>query len=231
MPNLAPYPAQLEWTASGFPFGSIGWFIPSSPAYERFTRVFHSVAQDGGEVSWHELASRQGIKWHPEIQFADLHYNTEHAWLGNLDEDRFRSLVSDLIAAGAGTRCVLGLWEGEQWVTTQDHQDSGLMTVRQDDWEAAGRLYGPKPPRRIYHLFSSVLPDVPKLGLQVFSGITQMRPPTLFWDEQGSFCVASDPDYDSTIVASNSATQARILADPDLEAEDIPAAGSLLLHR
>lgn len=230
MTDLAPYPARLEWAAPGFPVGSVGWLIPFSPAYERFTRVFHSVTGGEGGVSWQELAASKGIRWHPEIQFADLGYDTGSAWLGSLDESRFRSLVSDLLAAGSGASCVLGLWEGEEWVTTAEHQGSGIVTVRQHDWERSGQLYRPGPVR-VYRLFTSALPDVPKVGRYSSSGTAETRPPTLFWDAQGSFCVASDPDYDSTIVASDPVTQARILADSDLEAEDIPAAGSLLLHR
>jgi hypothetical protein len=229
--SLAPYPAVLDWTAPGFPFGSIGWFIPFSTAYESFTRVFHSVTEDGADVSWHELASRQGVAWHPEIQFADLRYRDDHARLGSLDEPRLRSLVRDLDAAGAGTECVLGLWDGETWVTAVGHEDSDTVTVRQEDWEASGGLRRSGPAPRVYRLFSAALAEVPDVGWYARSDLAWPQPPTVFWDAQGSFCVASDPDYDSTIVASDPATQQRILADPDLEAAGIPVAGSLLLHR
>lgn len=51
--------------------------------------------------------------------------------------------------------------------------------------------------------------------------------PNLFWPEDRSWCVVSEIDFDSTIVAGSSQLVAAVLAHPELEAWRVDPGDSL----
>jgi hypothetical protein len=148
--------------------------------------------------------------------------------LGTLDPLALESLVRDLDASRDDPSCVFALWEGDRWVTPANLSEPTMHLVRQSAWEHAGRFEGPLPVRRVYRTLSGRLGMAATTGTVLLHGLAVIWQPTIFWNIDGSFCVATDTDYDSTIVASDGRIQDRILRDPALEALPVAASNSLL---
>lgn len=208
--------------------GSAGCLVPGAGSFDAFTRLFHPAWYTTGQaVTWRALAQRRERVWHPSVQFHHLGGEEATARLGNLGEQGLTRLAEVLASGGpsTGADCVLGLWEGDRWITEQPAQPvDGAATVSAPAWAVAPRLIRPL---RAYRLFRAQLADVPRVGA-VLAGVFLQRQPSLVWDEQLSFCVATDPDYDCTIVVSDRAVQEALVADDVLEALPVQASTSLL---
>jgi len=73
-------------------------------------------------------------------------------------------------------------------------------------------------PHRIYSLFTGPLGDASKIGRCVTSDWWDPQSPNLFWPDDTSWCVASEIDFDSTLVGGTAGLIAEILHSNDLEA-------------
>jgi hypothetical protein len=231
MKFLNPVRADMWWSAEGLPFGSVAWLIPNSDIYPAFTRIFHPVPRRSGlgEGSWRGLSVEAGLVWHSQVQFAHLSKSEEYndPWLGNLGYHRLHRLTQ-ILRRAEDARCVVALWEGDSWISSRVREDvdSEHVGIDAGAWDQAARLACPN--RRTFRLFESSLPDVSNFGVR--QAMFTQKQPTILWAADHSFTLATDPDYDSTILASDRDIQAEVLRDNDLEALGIDAGGSLLAN-
>lgn len=226
---LPPAPAAVCRDVSGWPFGSVGFLVPWVERFEAFTRLFHPVQRlsTGRELQWRELAAESGSVWHPEVQFESIATSQDHseAWLGDLGQKRLATVVQ-LLALSAELPCTFALWDGGNWISERPTDVPSEVGVDRRAWDCAPELSGAE--HRRYKLLSGTIEDLPNLGNAV-AGVWFHRQPTLAWAVDLSFCIATDPDYDSTVIATDRRAQERILRSADLEAVQICVDSSLLL--
>jgi hypothetical protein len=73
-------------------------------------------------------------------------------------------------------------------------------------------------PHRRFHLFTGSLGDALCVGTWHNADWFTPHSPSLFWPSDRSWCVATEIDYDSTLVGGSARLIADVLADPALEA-------------
>lgn len=127
----------------------------------------------------------------------------------------------------AGQAWFFAVWEGHGWVLgggTRTTVGGGLVRERRvsgvypDD---SARL---RHPYRAYLLFAG--PPSLVSGLGDPNGVW-VQSPNLSWPDDRSFCLATEIDFDSTLVAGSAALVAAVLADPILEAWPVTVDDSL----
>jgi len=238
-----PDPAAGAWIGPRLePFGtSIGSVIPLG--FEAYARVLHPIELGQGRlVRWADVAAATQRAVHPLAQFwrltgrASVHDRGSSAWdhgeprIGELQSDALRALL-DVLAAhsadSAGTECIAALWEGWGWV-----ERGGSVAVLSSSSETPTRplptpvALGPEVldaprlnlPGRSYLLFRGPLSAVPSLGHQVTEEWFVPQSPNLLWPVDRSWCVATEIDFDSTLVGGSARLIEAVLADPRLEA-------------
>jgi hypothetical protein len=238
MDFLSPSSDSTTWDAPDLPLGSVAWLVPNSGEFATFTRLFHPVSGGANEdadtdTQWRDLAATHGREWHPEIQFASLASpNDPHqARLANLGQARIERVLRHVVeAAGEDVTCIAALCDIDTWASPlpNSQRDDGTFGVSRDALTQAGRLTGPPPLRRTYHRFEIRASAVSRFGVNVAGAMFIQTQPTLLIATDGSFCLATDPDYDSTILAGSHALQNRILRDQTVESLAIAPTASLL---
>jgi hypothetical protein len=196
------------------PFG--GWVGSVAPRdYPEYARVLHPArdAQDH-PTRWADVCAATGQRPHPLMQWHAIARMTQAQveirstaltermlWpgveptVGNLEPDALRALCEVLGRYTAHDQgCLFALWEGWGW----NHGGPRL-----------------RHPGRDYLLFTGPLPAALDFGDS--RGIWSQSP-NLFWPSDRSWFVATEIDFDSTIVAGGAELIAAILADPTLEA-------------
>ena len=84
-------------------------------------------------------------------------------------------------------------------------------------------------PHRDHIVFSGPLRDAVRIGHTYSWGGFATQSPTLFWAADRSWCVASEIDFDSTLVGGSAELVAAVLGSPDLEALPVGPDDSLRL--
>jgi hypothetical protein len=122
-----------------------------------------------------------------------------------------------------GSDCVAALWEGWGWL----HRGAwGILSVGgdtdatpppaglPDEVLALPRL---SLPGRDYLLFRGPLAAVPRMGHQVTDDWFDPQSPSLLWPADRSWCLATEIDFDSTLVGGSRELIDALLDDPRLE--------------
>ena len=255
MEFLNPRSDTTTWDAPGLPFGSVAWLVPDSDSagFDTFTRLFHPISggpSPSADTRWRDLAVSRGLEWHPEIQFASLTSadDPHQARLANLGQERIERVLRHVVeVAGEDVMCVAALSDIDAWASppvpapaptpapapapapgSRRDDGAGTFGVSRDALDRAGRLTGPPPLHRTYRRFEIHASDVSRFGVNVAGAMFIPTQPTLLIAADGSFCLATDPDYDSTILASSHALQNSVLRDEALESIAIDRTASLL---
>jgi hypothetical protein len=234
MEFVEPLSGNSAWEAAGLPFGSVSWLVPDSGGYETFTRLFHPISGGpGASPLWRDLAEAGGLAWHPEIQFASLvsARGPHQARFANLGRERLERVLRHAVeVAREDVLCVAALCDIDGWASPVpgSPREDGTFGVSRDALDRAGRLTGPAPLRRSYQCFEIRASDVSGFGVDDSGLMFVQTQPTLVIATDGSFCLATDPDYDSTILACSEALQNRVLRDESVESIAIDRTASLL---
>jgi hypothetical protein len=234
MEFVEPLSENSVWEAAGLPFGSVSWLVPGSGGYQAFTRLFHPISGGpGASPRWRDLAEAGGLVWHPEIQFASLvsARGSHQARFANLGQERLAHVLRHVVGvAGEDVLCVAALCDIDGWASTVpgSPRADGTFGVSREALGRAGRLTGPAPLRRSYQCFEISASEVSGFGVNDSGVMFVQTQPTLVIATDGSFCLATDPDYDSTILAGSEALQNRVLRDASVESIAIDRTGSLL---
>ena len=234
MEYIQPLSGDFTWEAVGLPFGSVSWLVPDSGGFDTFTRLFHPISGGPGDrLRWRDLAFSRGLEWHPEIQFASLASASDphQARFADLGRERIERVLRHAIkVAGEDVTCVAALCDIDGWASpvSGSSREDGTLGVSHDALDRAGRLIGPAPVRRGYRRFEIRASDVSRFGVDGSGVMFVQTQPTLVIASNGSFCLATDPDYDSTILAGGQALQDRVLRDQSVESIAIDRTASLL---
>lgn len=188
--------------------------IPNTADYSSFTRVFHTISSSGERIAWAVLAKQRGLLLEADTQFQDIDPDAGHAWRGTLDRDSYRRLLG-LLPKPADDSYRAALWVGKQW--------------NYSDLSRTATIGSNMRPQRSYFVGRLSAAEVMEVGtVGPYRGLWSQ--PTVLWVENGPpWCVFSDPDFDSTIVASDMEIQSRLLKDDLLESLPISRSVSLSL--
>jgi hypothetical protein len=236
----------------GGEFGAVTLQVPS--AYAAYVRICHPAKGEGDTpVSWADVAAATGrqahalMQWHALVGSPDSLNFTGSLWCGgppqrgDLASAPFAALC-DLLAAHthSPSACFFGVWEGWAWV----HGGGARFTLvtRAELHEGIAPTTEPIPPAfteqkrdqarlvlpgREYILLAGPLSAASQIGdphgLQGF----QSHSPNLMWPADRAWFVASEIDFDSTLVGGTTDLIGAILDDPALDAWPVEPDSSL----
>lgn len=159
--------------------------------------------------------------------------------VGELDPDQLAALAQVLRGFSGDREVTAGFWEGSGWqgavwlTSAGDEGRTGLPTGAFID---PAVLEGPllDLPNRRYFLVAGTLDDLAALAIGAATAdVTPFNPgsrtPSLLWPDDHAWCVATEVDLDSTLVAGPRPLIDAVLADETLEALEVVEADSLMV--
>jgi hypothetical protein len=232
--------APADWIADRvLPWGSdvgtrVCALVPTG--YEAYVRVFHHAEERVGSESirrrWSELAQRSGRQMHPGVQFARFAW-PDPPQAGSLDRQEATALVSMLrVHTATPNDCWFAIWHGFSQltgsVTVQVTRERGLRAwlqrrraLRSETLEPPSDLtHAPTVslPAREYFLYRGPIDVVPRF--EHLPG--HLQTPNMWWPEDRLWFVATEIDFDSTLVACTRAC-AKALLRSELEVMEVSA--------
>jgi hypothetical protein len=236
-----------DWIAPRFE-GAEGTVTSTVPGgYEAYVRVCHpAYAVDGTPVGWAEVASATGrtahplMQWHALVGSADALNFRGSLWpggspeRGNLAKPVLQELC-DLLAGHTADRgrCFAGIWVGWGWVDgTLVDLDADLRGPRLSrPWTAEQHRRRAKllwhPFGREYVVVSGPLSAMPMLAEPDAWGDVWPQSPNLLWPADRTWCLASEIDFDSTLVGGSAGLIEALLAATRLDSWRVAPGDSL----
>jgi hypothetical protein len=233
------------WIAErlGGPVGTVGFVVPRG--FAAYARVLHAVelSGDGPAIRWAQVCAITGRIPHALMQWAaiatpvagsTLSTSPSGLWdqvevsVGTLVPETLGVLLDVLEPVTGGQDCFHALWDGWGWV-----DGAGATLVRAGtDGDPPSRASAPLPvvapavrqgPRlrlsgREYLLFRGPLSAALRMGWQVDATRFDPQPPSLLWPQDHSWCLATEIDFDSTLIAGSTDLVEAVLSASDLEA-------------
>lgn len=245
-PAPAPDASEAAWIAPRLldEFGAVCRTIPTG--FQAYARVLHP-ADPGASVRrrWADIAEINGKTVHPLMQFARIAMpngdrRIDHGSAaaqapipGDLGADDLQALCRVLERHSSGVeRCWFALWEG--WGEPVAAAWAGLGGVPPPprpapaqwplDRRHAARF---ELPGRVYHLFTGTVDDALRFGHWVARDVFQARSPNMFWPDDRRWCVASEVDFDSTLVAGRDELVNDLVHSDEVEAWPVDPHDSL----
>lgn len=222
-------PTELEWLLPRFTGTHRQLTMHVPDGYPAHCRILHRPDPQGGPdrppLRWAEIAAHTGAIIHPGVQW--------HRLIGSATTDN-----------DAGTRCgdLYAEWNGYspsigQLDTTQFHIVADILTQHTDTaddvffgfWEGNGRINVNDGT-----FFPKVDPPRFRLGGREqivvrgdLSAVSRVRPvpwpnPNAMWPADQSWYLATEVDFDSTIIAGDQNLVHNLLAHTELEALQAP---------
>ncbi len=208
----------------------------------------YPVAVESRRMQWHELADVRGTVAHPLMQWESVlagYRNpvwNEPGW--QYEDPLIGSLAADSLAEVARIlaghtqdpgQCVAGLWEGWGWVTGagvrlvlhgdgHTHEEPLPQAFGGDGLSGAGRL---ELPGRRYLLFNAGLSLFADPRWQEASGWDGLQSPNLLWPADRQWFLATEIDFDSTLVGGSAALIDALGQSEVLECLPVPPDGDL----
>jgi hypothetical protein len=247
--------SAAEWIAPrlGGEFGSVTLAVPDG--YPAYVRICHPAADGGGaSVTWPEVAKTTGrrahalMQWHALVGSPDPFNVTGSSWpgrepeTGNLTPDALGPLC-DVLAEHTGEpgRCRFCLWEGWGWVDGSGTLGQIVLSQRDEPVTPAKaeEIISPafsaeelarervRLPGRDYLLLEGPLSAAVKIGYWGSSTWFLHQSPNLFWPADRAWCVASEIDYDSTLIGGSTGLIETILDAPRFDAWPVAPTDSL----
>lgn len=245
-----------EWFTAGLAEfgGRVECVVPRG--YPAYARILHPAGQGGARVSWAQVAASTGKVLHPLAQFTALAgrwvydqrvgvgWPGDNPHDGTLDVSQLRLLCHILPNPTATSeRCWLTVWEG--WENLPS------------DWQRSARRI--RQPGRAYYLFQRSLAEVVDFSVQLHdldedsassavlssssplptNSLPPVQPkadpvsvqsPSQWWPEDHSWCVATEIDFDSTLVGGSKILVERITSHLALEAFRVNASDDLTIR-
>ena len=227
------------------PVGTVGSVVPTG--FAAYARVLHpvEVSGDGPAMGWAQVCTITGRIPHALMQWtaiahpaagSTLSRSQSGLWdqvevrVGTLVPETLGVLLDVLEPVTGGQDCFHALWEGWGWV-----DGAGMAVLRAStDGEhpmpasASAPLPGVTPavwqgprlrlPGRDYLLFRGPLSAALRMGWQVDATWFYPQSPSLLWPQDRSWCLATEIDFDSTLVAGSTDLVEAVLAASGLEA-------------
>jgi hypothetical protein len=213
-------------------WGVVGSTVPRG--FEAYARVFHPA-----EVSWRDAAARSGTTWHPAMQWDSLDPSgtLDGPEVGHLDLPSLAALALVLDKhTTTPDDATAGIWDGfgelrSGGSTTLFASSDGSAppehanTLDPDVYAAVARGPVLELPGRAYVLLSARVAEFADTDWPLRAGIGWNRhfgpTPNLLWTADHAWVLASEIDFDSTLVAGSRALVDAVLASADLEAAEV----------
>jgi hypothetical protein len=231
-------------------FGAVTLAVPSG--YAAYARICHPASdRHGNAVSWSEVASETGrtahplMQWHALVGSPDALNFTGSLWSGGDPErgDLAPHVLGALCAllrrhTADAERCFFAMWFGWGWVHGGGQMAQITLaragsspTPAEDPPPAVSADEFSRPrlllPHREYLLLSGPLSAATKIGDPGGLGGFEPHSPNLFWPADHAWCVASEIDFDSTLVGGTTDLIRAIVNAPGLDAWPIGPDDSL----
>lgn len=208
----------------GGEFGAVTLQVPKG--YEAYARVFHPASDsDGNPVSWAEVAETLGttahreMQWHALVGSSDTYGFTGSKWvgsdpsLGDMDLPVLDALCEVLAAHSVNSEdCFFGLCEIWSWV---------------NDLLPEGGRKQPRlelPLGRNHVVLRGPLMAVNQIGNpRTFA----RHAPQLIWPADCTWLLATEVDFDSTLVGGDATLIKAIVESSELEAWQVEPTDSL----
>lgn len=226
-------------------FGAVCRTIPTGfPAYARILHPGRGRAD--APVRWSEIARRNGRTMHALTQYERIatpaggrtdtepESDVRAPSTGDLEPDQLAVLCDILRRHTPGLqRCWYAIWEGElhEAVTSVTAVAEGSIAAppapAPREWQLDTRAATFELPGRRYYLFTGTLEDATRFGRWSHRNWFEPYSPNLFWPQDRAWCVASEIDFDSTLVAGPAQLIDDIVDNEDLEAWPVNPMDSL----
>jgi hypothetical protein len=246
--------AAAAWIASRLEgrFGAVTRTVPSG--FAAYARICHPATDRAGRLTtWPEVATRTGrqahplMQWHALVGSADPLNVTGSLWPG--DDPQRGNLVPEVLArlfdvladhTATPERCFFCLWEGWGWIRSSPIGPAVARASRTGD--APGSYDDPIAPAfsaedlsqpRVHHpgrdylLLAGPLPAALEIGHWHTAEWFEPQSPNLFWPADRAWCVASEIDFDSTLIGGTTELVNAILQTPELDAWPVQPDASL----
>lgn len=219
-------------------WGSVTGVTPDG--FDSYVRILHSI----GEVRWRDVAAATGRSVHPLVQWwrlidANGPLNpVSSIWSLSSDPDTGELPFAEahalygLLASVTTTpdEVYFGFWNGYS-----GHNGAQVWTARSQRLRGVDEAEPPAParidelrlPGREYVLACGSLADAASVAEDLESDEEHPVAPNLMWPADRAWFVASEIDFDSTLVGCTAATAAQILGDGRLEAYPVSPDDSL----
>ena len=214
-------------------WGVVGSTVPRG--FDAYARIFHPA-----DMLWREVAARSGTTWHPAVQWESIDPSESHGqpMIGCLDLPSLAALAL-LLEKHTTTPddATAGIWEGfaelhpqssfhfTSWTSTGWSSTAPEDTVDPDVSLALARGTLLELPERRYVLLSARVAEFADTEWPLHAGIGWSEPigptPNLLWPADHAWAVASEIDFDSTLVGGSRALIDALLAAPDLEVGEV----------
>ncbi|MPV37005.1 hypothetical protein [Georgenia subflava] len=220
------------------PFGGwVGSVVPRG--FDAYVRILHPSPARGGEwVTWAEIVRRNGRRMHALAQWEAIAAPAvaavpapEAAWapdIGNLPQHCLHALLDVLEPFTPATKtCFSALWDGYgqlQQLVPYGFTAHGFAEFDRSGPRAHASL---QIPQREYLVYRAPLRAAALMGDWPASDWFIPQSPNLFWPQDTSWCVATEIDFDSTVVGGSAELVSAILADPRLESWQVSTGDSL----
>jgi hypothetical protein len=232
--------SPTHWIAPslGGEFGAVTLEVPSG--YAAYVRICHPASdRQGNPRMWSEVARATGrtphrlMQWHALVGTPDYLNMRGSLWeganphRGNLAPQPLGALCDRLSEHTATAEdCYFCLWEGYGGLESYGWlENDAAATGSSSDQPTEHRftteeLGAPRLhlPHRDYLVLTGPLSCAPRLAWLHQPGWSSPQSPNLFWPADRAWCVASEIDFDSTLVGGSQALIGGILKTPELDA-------------
>ncbi len=210
-------------------FGAVAATVPGH--YQAYARILHRVSDNSTpDVRWADVAAQKGTTLHPAVQFHRL-ARTEiygNAILdgavygrpsqGELDEAQLDALAQIVAEhTDAGQDVFQAVWTG--WDGFEPG-DGGIPIGVGERLTVAGGL-------REYWVFRGSMEELARPPWHECERGTHSETPNLAWPADRSWCLATEIDFDSTLVGGSTELIAAVVHSPALEAVEVSCTTNL----
>jgi hypothetical protein len=211
--------------------------------FEAYGRLLHPLDDHPGPLTWATVARANGRILHPSAWWEKINPAASSGrskpgdpmW-GDLNSWALEALCAILIRHTTTPQtCCFAVWEGWGWLhqesrssVTSYYAPDGVMPEVQPPQPAPAEwqldLSGPTVslPGRNYYLFEDHIDAAIRIGHWVNEDFFIPQSPSFFWPADHTWCVATEVDYDSTIIGGTRELIDHLCASETIEVLQIP---------
>ena len=197
---------------------TLGMVVPRG--YEAYARILHPPSlPDGTPTTWSRVCAATGHEPHALMHWwtAGEGWAGQEPYEGSLESEPL-TVLADVLSGFTRGWCYFALWEGFGWIRGSPsfgaYGGRRIAPAFPPDVMTGPRLH---LPNRDYLLFSGQLADLLHLGWTYAGGTEDLQSPNLMWPADKSWFVATEIDYDSTLVGGTEELVDALLATEGLE--------------
>jgi hypothetical protein len=222
---------EADWIGSRLaPWDSLtlGTVVPGG--YEAYARILHPPSlPDGRPTTWARVCTTTGHDQHALMDWciAGEGWPGQEPYEGSLESEPL-TVLADVLSGFTRGWCYFALWEGFGWMR-------GSPGISLSDGHRVPPAFPPDVisgprlhlPHRDYLLFRGQLADLLNLGWTYAGGTEDLQSPNLMWPADKSWFVATEIDYDSTLVGGSEELVDALLGTEGLEVWRVDVSDSL----